>query len=304
MLRHLIALCLALLLIPDTGATQSRERFGYGRLFTNDFLGDQKDRWRSGSYASSRLWGYGWDGTLPARPGDVLELRLGAELITPRHLNRPSRDDRAYAGVLSAGVHTHFSRARTEFATGVDVVVVGPQTRLDELQSAFHDWTDMPSLSQRTRDRQVPDAIHPTLVVEAGRNVILSGRARLRPFVEARAGIETYLRAGMDMVIGDMLDDELLVRAPVTGHRYRTTPGARSGLAFVLGADVAAVADSAYFPDTSRAKLRDQRSRYRAGMHWQMGRAHGFYGLTYLGEEFDTQTEGQLTGSVRIGLRF
>lgn len=304
MFRHLTALCLALLLIPDPSLAQTRDRIGYGRLFTNDYFADQKDRWRSGSFASSRIWGYGWDGTLPAQPGSVLELRLGAEIIAPSNLVRPARGDRPYAGVLSAGLHTHFRRAAVDISLGADLVAVGPQTGLDAFQSELHGILGLDRPSDRTRAAQIPDAFHPTLVVEAGHNLALSAATRLRPFVEARAGVETYARAGFDLTIGTLTQDDLLVRDPVSGNRYRTIPGRRSGYAVVLGADVAAVDQSAYFPASSGVALRDQRNRYRAGLHWQMGRAHGFYGLTYLDKEFEGQTEGQLTGSLRVSLQF
>lgn len=50
--------------------------------------------------------------------------------------------------------------------------------------------------------------------------------------------------------------------------------------------------------------LETTRIRTRAGVHWQ-GKSHSvFYGLTYLGKEFDEQDEGQIVGSVALRRRF
>ena len=46
------------LLISSTPANAAeRGRIGYGRLITNNFIGDGQDRWRTGSVDSSRVWG-------------------------------------------------------------------------------------------------------------------------------------------------------------------------------------------------------------------------------------------------------
>ena len=304
MIRFVAAACLALLFLPQDAAAQTRERIGYGRLITNDDLADGQDRWRSGSFASSRIWGNGWGGVLPQRPGEILELRLGAEIISPENLVNRAPDDRPYAGALSAGLHTHFMRGGAEIALGADLVFLGPQTRLDRLQGAFHDLVNVSKASAQTRATQVGNAIHPTLVAEAGREVFLQGNTTLRPFVEARAGVETLVRAGVDMTIGNLGQGDLLIRDSTSGHRYRTMPDAGDGVAFVLGADLASVADSAFLPSSSGVLPRDTRGRLRAGVHWQGGPATLFYGLTYLGKEFQGQDEGQVIGSVRIDINF
>ena len=63
------------LLIPLTPANAAeRGRIGYGRLITNNFIGDGQDRWRTGSVASSRVWGPERTGQLPTRFGELIEL--------------------------------------------------------------------------------------------------------------------------------------------------------------------------------------------------------------------------------------
>ena len=63
---------------------QGREKIGTGRIFTNDYLGDNKDRWRTGSYAISVAKADGWDGSLPNGFGDLVEFRLRSDIIAQR----------------------------------------------------------------------------------------------------------------------------------------------------------------------------------------------------------------------------
>ena len=305
MFRLIAAALVASFGLSVVADAQERSRLGYGRLITNDLLGDGEDRWRTGGVQSSRVWGPTWTGVAPAGFGQLLELRLGAEILAPDDLRNLLPNDRPYAGALSVGLYTHFQRGRTEFAVGGDLVFVGPQTKLDEFQDAFHDALNVTSPSDAVRAGQIGNAINPTAVVEIGQTYDLGGRSVVRPFVEARAGNETLLRAGFDVTIGELGRGELLVRDSVTGQRYRTVQADWSGFSFVFGADVAAVSDSEFLPDGGNVVLRDTRERIRAGVMWrsEVG-ITGFYGLTYLGEEFEGQNEGQVVGSVRVRVAF
>jgi hypothetical protein len=304
MIRYLAPICLAALLLPQDAEAQQRERIGYGRLITNDYIVDGQDRWRTGSVQSSRLWGRGWTGVLPTQPGEILELRFGAEIIAPDDLDTPALGDRPFATALTAGLHTHFDRKGIEIALGADLVMTGPQTRLDKLQEAFHDLVGVEKASDATRAAQVGNAIYPTLVAEAGREFDLSANARMRPFLEARAGVETLVRAGVDVTFGEVGRGELMVRDGVTGQRYRTIGADFSGFAFVMGGDIASVSDSQYLPASSGVEVRDMRTRLRAGLHWQGDQMAAFYGVTWLGKEFEGQDEGQFLGSIRLDLNF
>ena len=304
MLRYFTALAVALLVMPQDSAAQSRDRIGYGRLITNDYFGDGHDRLRTGSFSSSRVWGPAWDGVLPPTFGDIIELRLGAEIIMPANNRKLLPGDRPYVGLLTAGLHTHFRQGGMDIALGSDVVVTGPQTRLDDLQNSFHEQFSIPTVSDRVREAQIGDAVHLSAVAEVGRNLALGNAATLRPFAEARGGVENLVRIGFDVTLNDIMRDELLVRDPVTGQRYRTTPGNRGGLAFVFGGDIAYVDSSIYFPASAGSVPLDRRERWRVGLHWQAGLAKLFYGLTYLGEEYEGQPEGQVTGSLRLDFRF
>ena len=305
MFRIFLAALVAVSCLSSLADAQERKRLGYGRLITNDIIGAGQDRWRTGGVQASRVWGPAWTGTAPEGIGQLLELRSGAEILAPDDIRNPAAGDRPYAGAISVGLHTHFQRGQTEFALGGDLVFVGPQTKLDEFQDTFHDAFNIVRPSDTVKSAQISNAINPTLVFEMGQSFATGARSSLRPFVEGRAGNETLLRAGLDFTLGELGQGELLVRDSVTGQRYRTILGDWTGHSFVFGADVAAVSDSAFLPEDRGFIAQDTRSRMRAGVSWQSETGiSGFYGLTYLGEEFEGQGEGQFVGSVRIRVPF
>jgi len=84
---RLTTLLCAFLIAASPSFAQDRETLGYGRLFTNDFLGDTQDRWRTGSYSFSIVRGSDWGGDLASTPRPVLEYRLRSEIIAPGALN-------------------------------------------------------------------------------------------------------------------------------------------------------------------------------------------------------------------------
>lgn len=301
----LTAVIISLFIAVPAAEAQSREKLGYGRLLSNDFFGDGHDRWRTGSWTSSRIWGPEWTGKVPSKFGDLIELRLSAEIFAPENLTRAAAGDRPYAGALSVGVHTHFDMKGLETALGADVTLTGSDTGLGEFQRAVHDLIGATQPSRQTLDGQINSGLHLTVVGELGRTLQMSPNLHIRPFLEGRAGAETLVRAGVDLTFGSVGLGELLVRESVTGHRYRVVqdPDA-SGYSFLLGADIAQVADSIYLPDSRGLDLTNSRERVRAGVQWQGESASAFYGVTYLGEEFEAQTEGQVTGSLQIKFSF
>ena len=302
----LVSLALAFLLALPTAAAaaEPRVKLGYGRLVTNDYIGDGHDRWRTGSVATSRVWGPEWDGALPDGIGQLLELRVNAQIIAPQDLNAPAPGDRPYAGSIAVGLHTHYAALGNEVSLGGDLVFTGPQTGLDGFQSFIHDNFNGQGVGAGVRGAQIGNHVYPTAVAEVGRTILLGGAA-LRPFAEARAGAETLMRIGADFTFGGVLTGALLVRDPVTGQRYRTAGSNLPGYAFVVGADTAYVEDSAYLPSSRGYSLCDSRNRVRAGVHYGADAGHrAFYGLTWLDREFKGQKESQIVGSVRLHIKF
>lgn len=301
----LFAVIISILLATPAAQAEPREKLGYGRLLSNDFFGDGHDRWRTGSWTSSRVWGPEWTGKAPVGFGKLIELRLSAEIFAPENISRPSAGDRRYAGALSAGVHTHFDIKGFEAAVGGDLTLTGADNGLGDFQDAVHNLLGARRPSNTVLDDQIGGGFHLTAVGEMGRTLQLSETLHLRPFVEGRAGAETLVRAGFDVTFGKVGVGELLVRESVTGHRYRVVQNPEvGGFSFLMGADIAHVADSIYLPESGGLELTDSRERLRAGVQWQGHRASAFYGLTYLGEEFEAQTEGQVTGSLQFKFQF
>jgi Uncharacterized protein conserved in bacteria (DUF2219) len=282
-------------------AAQERVTLGFGRLFTNDALGDGQDRWQSGSYTLSLVRGPSWSGTLPDRPGVILEYRLRAAVTAASNLENPAPDDRRYAGTLAIGVHTHFDTAGFDVRAGVDLVGIGPNTGVGRFQEEVH---EIFGLSDPDLSNQIGNRLRPTASVEVARMVDLGG-ARLRPFFEAQAGAETLVRAGADVTFGGFGRGGLMLRDTVSGQLYPGIPDdGAAGVSFVLGADVAHVFSSVYLPDGGQVDLTDTRTRLRGGINWNTGASEVFYGVTWLSKEFEGQPEGQLVGSLRLSLQF
>lgn len=278
------------------------ETLGLGRLFTNDFLGDGRDRWQSGSYVLSGLRGaQPWDGA-PQPFGRVLEYRLRTAIISSDGLG--DAPDRLYVGTMSFGVHSHFGSGSTQARLGGDVTIVGPQTRLADFQARVHDRFDLVPVG--FTDAQVDDDILFGISAEAAEVLTVAPQVTVRPFGEVQAGPEDLIRVGTDVFFGDPLTDDILIRDVTTGHLYhRAEERVVPGITYVAGLDVATVTDSAFLPDSGPGALRDTRLRGRVGVHWrQAGGSDVFYGLTYLSPEFDGQGEGQVVGSLTLNLHF
>ena len=307
MIKAALVIVMAIAALSSPVAAQDRVTLGWGRMFTNDALGDARDRWRTGSYSVSRIRGINWSGELPSTFGEILEFRARAETLAPGSLVAPGLGDRRYAGVLAFGLHTHFDWRGNDVALGADLAFVGPQTGISNFQGLVHDLLGLPKST--VYDDQLGNAVYPTLVAELGRNVDIAGTARLRPFVEAQAGLETFLRVGGDLVIGQFGRGDLMLRDTATGQRFRAIDGSPGqGVSFVLGGDVTHVFDSKLLPIGDGAglgaRLADTRARVRAGVHWQGKKSSIFYGLSYLGREFEQQPEGQVLGSLSLNMKF
>lgn len=305
MLRFIAAVLIASFIAPASLDAADRSRLGYGRLITNDFLGDLQDRERTGSVASSRVWGTAWSGALPNTFGDLIELRLGMEVLAPENLVTPLPGTRPWAGVLSAGIHSHYGYKSVEISAGAALYATGPQTGLGSLQKQFHELIGDTPPSNATLNAQIKNGFHPTVLVEVAHVFDLGANAAARPFVEGQAGIENLMRAGVDFTYGNIGKGELLVRDHSSGQRYRVIQNARNtGFSFIAGADIAYVSDSTFLPQNRGYTLTDHRNRARLGVHWQGKDASAFYGVTWLGKEYETQPDDQVVGSLRVNLKF
>jgi hypothetical protein len=286
-------------------AQDLRVTLGFGRLFTNDRLGDGQDRWRTGSWTFSAVSGFGWDGVRPGRFGDIVELRFRTEIIAPGVQYGPGSDDRPYVGARTYGMHSHWAAWGGEMSAGLDVTMVGPQTGIGETQNRIHGSISAPQLSDEVLEGQIGDGLHPSVTLEYGRPLRLSPVAMLRPFVEVQAGVEQIARVGADVILGRVGQADLMIRDNPTGNLYRVTKEGVTGLSFIAGADWARVGDSLWLPESGGAGPLDDRWRARAGAFLQVTpTSDWFAGVTWLSPEFTGQPEGQLVGSITIGWVF
>jgi len=127
----------------------------------------------------------------------------------------------------------------------------------------------------------------------------------LEVHVDAVAGAESLVRAGINWTLGAQAANPPLLRDPVTGAAISTGRrlGAAQGLSLLAGADIAYMADSRLLP-SGGVGLKQTRNRARVGLAWQGQGFSAFYGVTWLGPEFEDQSEGQVLGSVGLNLRF
>lgn len=301
MWKALVAAVLAALLLASPSDAQERRTLGFGRLFTNDHFGDGNDRWRSASYTLSLLRGPAWNGSLPDRPFEVMEYRIGTAIIAPTSLRTPADPDRRYAGTLSFLAQTHFRSGGFETSLGAGVAAVGPGTGVGEMHRLLHRMLSAPRPT--ILGDQLGNALVPFVTAELGRPMEI-GRVGLRPFVEARAGDEDLLRVGLDLDFGARETGALWLRDDGTGQRYVGISGTSArGFSFQLGADLARVWGSAWLPDGG-VEAEPWRQRLRAGVAWHGSRFGAFYGVTWLSPEFAGQPEGQILGSIRFRMNF
>ena len=289
------ALAAAGLALP-AGAGE-RVLLGPAYAVANDSIGEFRDRWQSSVLLGALFYGPQGADPLTLPPGRLLEFRLTHQLGTPEALGRPGPRDRPFAGTFALEVLTHGRLGAAETSFGAGLAVTGPQTGSFRFQRWLHERLGYPV--PRPGARVVPDGIHPVLSAEVGRS--FGARPRVRPFVEARAGLETLLRAGADVTWGPVGRERVMLREPVTGQRVPAMWGPpERGLSVTLGADVAAVGQSVLLPGLEP----EPRLRLRAGLRWQGARWSLGYGAAWLSPEFAGQREGQVVGLVQVGARF
>lgn len=301
--KMLGVLCLAAAVLAAPARAEDSKTLGWGRLFTNDALGDGQDRWRTGAYTVSRLAGPRWSGELPSVFGSVLEYRFSAETIAPSNLVTGAPDDRRYAGALSFGAASHSDLRGFDAMLGAGFTAIGPSTGLGQFQSLAHEIFGL--AQPGVLDNQIPDQIRLYGTAELARPLSLGTNLTLRPFVAAQFGAEDLARLGGDVILGRLGQRDLLLRDGPTGQLHRGIKGDDDPqISLVLGGDLARVFDSAYLPDGETVVMTPNRQRLRGGLLVQGRFVSIFSGLTYLSPEFDGQPEGQVLGSLTASMNF
>ncbi len=273
-------------------------------VFTNDFLGDGEDRWRTGSLDVSATFGGGDLRDLPTAAWERYQLRFRGEIISPSNITTPSSTDRQYAGVVGLGLFTHFQKNSYDLYYGGELVFVGDSTGIGDLQRSFHEALDILPPSDAVLDNQIENAIYPTAHGGISKN-FRAERRLMRPFAEVQAGAETFVRAGVDFVLGGTLVNDFLLRDSVSGQLigHSLTDNSR-GFGFLVGADAAYVVDSNYLPNSGTLAFESFRPRARAGIAYQQKKFGLFYGVSWLGKEFEAQQSSQVVGTINLNVSF
>ena len=146
--------------------------------------------------------------------------------------------------------------------------------------------------------------IYPTVQGEISRDVRFNNMM-LRPFAEAQIGVESYVRVGFDAIFGKNVSENFFVREPITGHLVTNVRHSDDrSYGFMLGGDVAYVGDSKLLPQDRGYEARKSRPRARASFLYEGENSGFFYGVTWLGKEFEGQTNSQVTGSLNVKFNF
>lgn len=303
-LRYIYAAFLSLAFSVHTAHAEQRFVLGSVITHTNDYLVDGQDRWRTASLSVSELWGASFSGQAPRSFGALLEFRTRFEIIAPADLSVPDTGtDRPYVGAISFGIFSHQQRGSIEVISGAELVFIGPSTGVGQLQAWLHKGSA--PINPQILQVQLPDALYPTVKVEVGRRFEIAPKLTLRPFSEAQIGVETYARAGFDMVFSANPAQDLRLREGVTGQRLPAlhVSGHQSwGLG--LGGDITYIVDSKYFRPVGAITFKQTRTRLRAGAFYQGDQLAAFYGVAWLSPEFTTQSEGQFVAALSVSLRF
>ena len=282
----------------------SEKKLQISSVFTNDFLGDGEDRWRTGSLDISATFGGGDLRELPSTAWERYQLRFRGEIISPSNITTSVATDRQYAGVLGLGLFTHFQKNSYDMYYGGELVFVGENTGIGALQRNFHEELNIAPPSAVILDNQIANAIYPT--IHGGVSKSFRAEKRLiRPFAEVQAGVESFARVGMDVILGGALLNDFLLRDSVSGQlvsHSKADDGNRFG--FLMGADAAYVLDSNYLPNSGTLAFESFRPRARAGIVYQREKFDLFYGVSWLGKEFEAQNSSQVVGSLSIKVGF
>ena len=272
---------------------------GVAYAISNDSLGDWHDRWRSSSVEVGVLGGADSGERLPPRLGKLLEYRFRSDVLMPADIGNPHPSDRRHAGVLAFGVHSHAGMGDVEVRLGGDLVVTGSHTGLYDFQTRLHKILGF--VTPNALDFQIDNSVRLEASAEFGR-ILRWGRWNARPFAGVRAGAEDLFRIGVDVETGPGSGGPAM-RAVTTGHRvpygFPSGPGQR----FVAGADMAWVGNSIFLPESLGYERTSAWIRLRAGIHHTGRKLDVFYGLAWLGEEFEAQPEGQFVGSLQVRFR-
>ncbi len=301
---HMSNVTIALLFLANPLAAQNLSfgSFeGYASSFSNDFIGDGHDRWRSASYQGSLFYGLGQGGL-----ADRLEVRARAEIVSPWTRAKQPNVDRPYVTAIGIGIFGHNQFGGFQTSAGVEVLSIGSETPLADLQAAAHAGLDLEnSFELGGENQEVADSeVAFGFSTEIAYQLPLGENAAIRPFVVLSGGAEQVGTVGADILIGDIASQTIWARDVTTGRLTSPHADQAEGISFVAGWDTSRVESSYLIADESSAVLLPERSRARAGIQFNGAMGDIFFGQAWFSEEFEGQVEGQRVGMLSISFVF
>lgn len=136
--NYIVVALLAQMTAVQVAADTGYDYLGYGRLVTNDLLGDGKDRWRTGSVSAFRMYVQEDVDLKHLKLGQAVELRTHFEVVAPSDLQDDSGGDRPWGGAISLGLHSPFHYGSLQMSLGADVHVIGQNSGLTGFQQDLH----------------------------------------------------------------------------------------------------------------------------------------------------------------------
>jgi len=211
--------------MAENTAALEIERLNF--VFENDYF-VQTDRWYSSGLDLSLLFRLNEPPSFLERDRvTYLAIALSHEMYTPREFNIPElqTDDRPYAGWLYGSIALHQSNASTLETVELQVGIVGPSARAEELQRFVHEHIIGDPV----------DGWQHQLSDEPGLNLAYHHHER---FMLSTTGREALLIPRIGAVIGNVhteLDAGILYRTGVNipvdfGQNFMVVPGLDSAI--------------------------------------------------------------------------
>lgn len=287
-MKHLVMV--AIFCTLGTSAVQG-EVYSSGIMY-NDTFDLQNDRWQTGSYQKSLVFGQD-------------EFRLRTEISAPSNLERPdTHNDRVYASILSLGYYKHHEISNTYWNYGITLNAVGSKTQLHNIQNTIH----------KVLGLNVPIGIDETIIgndmflgsqAEIGMFLSIGGIREIVPYFRVETGIQDKLSIGADFVLvrdqNRVLIRDRLTEQPIyefsDRDQWEVKPFAGLTYSYVAS-------DYALDHNSSNVQLTNNQYKLRGGIYISKGNLGISIAPTIMSPEFRGQSESQLTIFSSVSVNF
>jgi lipid A 3-O-deacylase len=324
------ALLIAALYLAGISAGRAEEESGtFNFLWENDVIGGTDHHYTNGlelSYLSieDHLWDWFRSGS-NLLPGVADEdhvrvgLTLGQSIFTPDDTvaTQPLPDQRPYAGWLYLGVAVVANQGNELDTWALNLGVVGPSAKAQQVQNSFHDWIS--SAHANGWDNQLQDEFGYQLLFEHRWRNIGGGKKRVGP-VEmdfsphvgfSLGNIATYANAGITLRIGRDLRNDFgvpRIRPSLPGSAF-FQPRDGMGWYVFAGIDARGVAYNIFLDgdaSTYDVNIRKETFVYdgQAGLAVVWRKFRFAYTYVIRSHEFKGQQQPDRFGSVGLTFRF